>query len=354
MNRNEYPYVLDLLSIHGITNRKLSLIFSKFNLPSEVFQSDLHELMETGLDNETAGRILSYRRGDGVKKQMETMDKLNIDILSRKDDDFPENIKNIPGPFFLFLRGRIKKEDSVAVAMIGTRRASEYGKVVAMKLASELAENGVTVVSGMARGIDTYSHRGALKKGRTIAVLGSGVDICYPPENKKLMMSIIEKGAVVSEYPPGTPPYAGNFPKRNRIISGLSLLVVVVEAREGSGVLHTVRWALSQNRTVLAVPGSIYSPNSVVTNTLIKEGAYPVTSVEDILSYLNIEYVRREIPHLEPQEMKLYNLIENQPLHIDEITEKMELPLSEVSLIITNLLMKGVIKELPGRRYTAL
>lgn len=352
MDRSQYPFMLDLISISGITHKKLDLIFSRFDKPSDVFKSSLTDLLDTGIDSETAQKILGYKRDKTVEKQIIEMDKNNIRIITRRDNEYPENMKNIPGPFYLFIRGKIEKEDSKAVAMVGTRRASEYGKVVAMRFARELTEAGITIVSGMARGIDTYSHRGALEKGRTIAVLGSGVNVCYPPENKKLMNSIIENGAVVSEYPPDTPPFSGNFPKRNRIISGISLLVIVVEAREGSGVLHTVKWALRQNRTVLAVPGGIYSPNSAVTNDLIKQGAYPVTSVEDVLSYLDIEYVRKEIPHLEPDEMEIYQIVETGPLHIDEIVDKTGKSISEVSLILMNLQMKGIIKELAGKRYT--
>ena len=353
MDSSQYPFLLDLISIQGITHKKMDIVFSSFNELSDIFKASLDNLVNIGLDHETSKKILNYKRGDAVKKQIEEMEKNNIRVITRKDDEYPENMKNIPGPSYLFIKGSIKKDDSKAVAMVGTRRASEYGKVVTMRFARELTEAGITVVSGMARGIDTYSHKGALEKGRTIAVLGSGLNVCYPPENKKLMNLIVENGAVLSEYPPDTPPFSGNFPKRNRIISGISLLVVVVEAREGSGVLHTVKWALKQNKTVLAVPGGIYSPNSAVTNDLIKQGAYPVTSVEDILSYLDIEYVRKEIPHLEPEEMEVYEIIQRGPLHIDEIVDRTGKSVSEVSLILMNLQMKGIIKELPGKRYTS-
>ena len=352
MDSSEYPFLLSLISLPGITHKKLDIIFSCFNKPSDVFNSSMREFLEIGIDSETTKRILNYKRDKTIEKQIIEMDKNKIRIITRKDKEYPENMKNIPGPFHLFIKGSIKKEDAKAVAMVGTRRASEYGKVVAMRLARELTDAGITIVSGMARGIDTYSHKGALEKGRTIAVLGSGVNVCYPPENKRLMNSIIENGAVISEYPPDTPPFSGNFPKRNRIISGISLLVIVVEARQGSGVLHTVKWALRQNRTVLAVPGAIYSPNSAVTNDLIKQGAYPVTSVEDVLSYLDIEYVKKEIPHLELDEMEVYQIVQTAPLHIDEIVERTGKSVSEISLLLMNLQMKGIIKELPGKRYT--
>ena len=226
------------------------------------------------------------------------------------------------------------------------------------RLAAELAERGITVVSGMARGVDTAAHRGALRGGgRSIGVLGCGLDVCYPPENRKLFEEMSEKGALVSEYPLGTLPLAENFPRRNRIISGMCQGVLVVEAMENSGSLITAQYALEQGREVFAIPGNINAGNSRGTNHLIKQGAKLVDSVEDILEELP-EYVRRTQRRvssqrfaLTPQEAAVYTLLAASPLHIDDVIVKSELTVGDVSSILLRLELKGALQQLPGKFF---
>ncbi|HWI41647.1 MAG TPA: DNA-processing protein DprA, partial [Verrucomicrobiae bacterium] len=243
-----------------------------------------------------------------------------------------------------------------AVSVVGSRSATTYGADVAGQISSELAAAGVTVVSGMARGIDTAAHRGALKGGgRTVAVLGCGIDVVYPPENRRLLEETAAAGAVVTEFPMGTAPLAENFPRRNRIISGLSRGVLVVEAAENSGSLITAEYALEQGREVFAVPGNIAYAGSRGTNRLIKQGAKLVDSVEDILAELP---VARTAPtaapsfSLTPEEAEVFALIAGGPLHIDDIIVKCELTVGEVSSILLRLELKGAVTQLPGKHFS--
>jgi len=257
----------------------------------------------------------------------------------------------------LYLRGDLKKEDEIAVAIVGTRQATSYGKIVARKIARELAKEHITVVSGMARGIDTYAHEGALEEGgRTIAILGCGVDIVYPWENKSLMEQIIKQGAVISEFSLGTKPFARNFPRRNRIISGLSKGVVVVEAPLKSGALITADFALEQGREVFSVPGVITSPYSKGTNKLIKEGARVVESVYDILEELGISSLRNERKsyvdyQLSFEEKTIFDQLTLNPSHIDDIVEKSGFPVARVADILMRLQLKKMLRELPGKLF---
>jgi len=243
---------------------------------------------------------------------------------------------------------------------VGTRRATVYGKLTARRLARDLAREGVTVVSGMARGIDTEAHRGALEAGgRTIAILGCGVDIVYPPENRGLMEEIIKKGAVISEFSLGEEPEAPHFPQRNRIISGLSKGVLVVEAPLKSGALITANFALDQGRDVFAVPGNINSPNSHGTNQLIKEGAKLVESMEDVLEELNFselaqlkkEKIKAENLSLSSEEKKIFNLLKEEPSHIDLLVKLSRFPASKVGELLMRLQIKSLVRELPGKLF---
>ncbi|GAG55218.1 unnamed protein product, partial [marine sediment metagenome] len=274
---NEALDFLALLSINKLTESKLYLLLEKFNTPKAIQQASENDL-EPLIGRELAQKITSLKIIDAAKKKHALLEELNIKVVPYYSSDYPEWLKNVNHfPPVLFVRGAIKSEDEVSIAMIGTRGATVYGKKIAENFAGEFAQAGVTVVSGMARGIDTAAHRGALENnGRTIAVLGSGIDVCYPPENRQLMKEIIQSGAVISEFTIGSPPLAQNFPKRNRIISGLARAVVAIEAKEKSGVMNTVRWALEQNKDVFAIPGNIYAKTSQGTNRLIKDGAIPV------------------------------------------------------------------------------
>lgn len=289
------------------------------------------------------------------------------------DADYPKNLRNIyDPPKRLYVNGKLVEQDEVAVALVGSRRATPYGLEMCEKLAFDLAVRGVTVVSGMARGIDSAAHRGALKaKGRTIAVMGSGHSEIYPPENEELYRRIAKTGAVVTEYEDDVPPLPGNFPRRNRIISGLSLGVVVVEAARNSGALITADFAAEQGRAVFAVPGRISSVTSAGANALIKDGARLVQSVDDMLEELSIAEIKRvageegeDISNgiarktkayiynsLTDDERKVYKILSEDPLAIDEILVRTGLAAAGASKVLLALELKGLIRELPGKQF---
>jgi DNA processing protein len=247
-----------------------------------------------------------------------------------------------------------------AVALVGTRRVTQYGRQITEEIASFLAANGITVISGLARGVDAVAHQAALRAGgRTLAVLGSGVDRIYPPEHRALAEEMIQRGALVSDYAPGTPPDASNFPPRNRIISGLSLAIVVVEAGETSGALITAEFAAEQGREVFAVPGSILAPQSKGTNKLIRQGAHPLLSAADLMQALDLtrmgehKAARKAIP-ADKTEARLLNLLGNEPVHVDEIRAQAELPIEKVSALLALMELKGMVRQVGGMNYVAV
>ncbi len=262
-------------------------------------------------------------------------------------------------PPVLYLRGGLATEDGLAIAVVGTRLVSSYGRQVTEAIVPELARSGVTVVSGLARGVDSLAHRLALDSGgRTIAVLGCGVDVNYPAENARLASAIAERGAVISEYALGMPPDAANFPPRNRIISGLSLATLVVEAGETSGALITADFANEQGRDVMAVPGSLFSPRSRGTNALIQQGAKLVTCATDILEELNVAAVPQqlEIKQLIPQdpvEAAICALLSAEPVHIDTIGRGTGLPIATVSSTLAVMELKGLVRQVGGMNYVS-
>lgn len=339
-----------------MTDLRLKNLLGSFKTPEAIFEAAFNDLGQVaGIEKELALSIKNYQRSDEIKKKIEIGKRLSIKTISLLDEDYPKNLKTIDDfPAVIFIRGEINNEDAKALAIIGTRRATEYGKNVAEKFAHELANFGITIISGLARGIDTKAHSGAIKaKGRTIAVLGCGIDVYYPPENRNLYTEISNNGAIVTEFNFGTPPWAYNFPKRNRLISGLALGVLAVEAGDSSGVLNTVNWAADQGRDVFVIPGGIHSRASEGTNRLIKEGAKPVTSVEDILEDLGIaatKQEKREIP-LSENEKKLVDTIAVEPLYVDQIAETMSIDIPSLLTILLELEIKGLIKQLPGKRF---
>lgn len=347
---------IDLLSIPRLTEARLKNLLERFGSPDAIFEADLHELMEVeGIQEPLARAIQGYRPDAGSRRRIELARELGVKVISYKDPDYPERLRKLPQmPPVLFIRGEIDRSDELALAIIGTRRATSYGRIIAERFAQELAEQGITVVSGLARGIDTCAHRGALKgKGRTIAVLGCGIDRYYPPENRPLQDEIAQHGAVISEFPISTQPLAQNFPKRNRIISGLALGVLAIEARDSSGVFNTVGWALDQGREVYAVPGAILSQASSGTNRLIKDGAKPVTGVADILSDLKLgSTARGPTVTLAPEDARIAGLLTARPLHVDELSEALGMPIAQLLPQLLDLELKGVVRQLPGKLYT--
>ncbi len=349
------PFYIPLLDIPKITPKKVTSLLNHFRDPEKVFRAKEKELRQiAGLDEETISQIRRFNLKTSEEK-IRKAEKLKLKILSFLDEGYPKALLSIKYfPPILFVQGEIKEEDEKALAIVGTRNPSPTGQEVAEKFASELAESGLTIISGLARGIDTAAHLGALKgKGRTIAVLGCGIDISYPPENENLRERIVEQGAVISEYNIQTLPERFNFPRRNRIISGLALGVLAIEAPEKSGVLITAWWAGEQGKPLFVTPGPITSKRCEGTNRLLKEGATLVTSVSDILENLGMKRgEKRELKvPLSPEEEAIVGLISEAPLYIDEIVERLERPVQEILTQLFSLEIKGVVRQLPGNRY---
>lgn len=351
-------------NLKGITTRKKVELLKIFNSPAEIYEADAVELAKTGIlsrDNITA--ILSKEYRQSVDKTIEETDRKHIDVVTLNDSSYPAILKNIcDPPVCLYVKGKLYA-DETAISVVGSRRASGYGISLARKISGELAQLNICIVSGMARGIDTAAHQGALSvNGRTIAVLGCGPDLVYPPENRNLMEQIIENGAVISEYPPGVEPAPHHFPVRNRIVSGMSVGVLVVEAGEKSGSLITAKLALEQGRDVYALPGNVLSVNSRGTNKLIQDGAKLVTSARDILDeiqwYTNFHVkntpgmeVQKISSQLEDEEKDVIELLSLESLQIDEIQRKLSIEMPLVHSILLSLEMKGLIKREPGGKY---
>jgi len=290
---------------------------------------------------------------------MSREDSGNIRKITLQDKDYPAILKEIHDPpKELYIEGEIINQDKVAIGVVGTRKYTQYGKEVCLDIAGKLAKLGITIVSGLAKGIDTFAHQAALENnGRTIAVLGSGLDkgSFFPRSNYSLSKKISQQGAMISEYPPGTRGTQFTFPQRNRIISGLSLGVLIVEAPEESGALITAALALEQNREVFAIPGSIYEKNSIGTNQLIKMGAKLVTDVEDILEELNLSHLlTTEKKHIKPENKEeeiIISILSAQPTHIDEIIKKSGLPAGTVNSVLMILELKKVVRNLGRGNY---
>ncbi len=314
-----------------------------------------------GFTPEGARELSLRRRGVNPEALNDLLEKKGISFVHHGGFEYPELLKNIPDPPpGLFVRGRIAGDGGHSVAVVGSRKATRYGLTVAAKLARDLAGSGMTVISGMARGIDTAAHRGALAAGgRTVAVLGCGVDVVYPGENAGLMEEIVSSGAVVSEFPLQERPEAWHFPVRNRIISGMSRGVVVVEAAARSGALITADCALDQGRDVMAVPGNITSEQSRGTNRLIRQGARLVEDAGDVLEELGLSRLFRDdgrdapAPSLSPGEDAVYKLISAEPVMLDELVERSGLPAQNILAALTFLEMRGFVRQLPGRLYIA-
>ncbi|MEJ2758990.1 MAG: DNA-processing protein DprA, partial [Anaerolineales bacterium] len=273
----------------------------------------------------------------------------------------PHRLKQIDQPPpVLYVLGEITPNDDWAVGIVGTRRMSPYGQQVAEDLARFLAANGVTVVSGLARGVDSVAHQAALDAGgRTIAVLGSGVDQIYPAENRNMAVRMRSQGAVISDYAPGTPPEGSNFPPRNRIIAGLSIATVVIEAGKRSGANITAQFAIDQGKEVFAVPGNIYAPQSIGTNKLIQDGAHPLLKPEDLLDVLNLTMVtehqqaRMVLPE-NATEAAIFGVLGHEPLHVDQIGIQADLPIEEISATLALMELKGMVRQVGGMRYIAI
>jgi len=335
-------------------------LISHVGTPEHVFSLDMHGLLSVqGMTKTRAENIANFSGWDNVEKQVTVLEQKGISVVCYGDPGYPQVLQEIPdAPVVIYMRGSYQPDDRFGIAVVGSRTYSPYGEAVTQKISGELAASGFTVISGMARGIDTFAHRSALASGgRTIAVLGSGIDVCYPSGNKGLMEKIVVSGCVMSEFPPGTPPNRENFPRRNRLISGLSMGVLVVEAAEGSGSLITASIALEQNREVFAVPGNITAKNSAGTNLLIRQGAKIVLRTGDIIEELAPVlkgFIRNETirnVELSSDEQKICTCLSGEPKHIDDLVREIGLPVHRILDILLSLELKGVIRQSDGKRF---
>ncbi len=360
-------YWMAISQTRGVGSRTTRRLIDNFKKPRNIFKASYGEIAKvSGIKDDTARNIVNYDNWAEVDREIKIAKKLNISILSWEDDRYPENLLQIHDPpVVIYVYGELEPRDELAVAIVGPRSPSSYGKDMARLFAERLASAGITIISGLARGVDTEAHRGALKAGgRTIAVMGSGLDVLYPQENKSLFEHIGNCGAVISEFPLGTLPDAVNFPKRNRIISGLSHGVLVAEASLKSGSLITARCAIDQNRNVYAIPGNVNSLRSKGTNSLIKDGARLVENPEEIIldilpQYRQAPYAGKEkkeekMLSLDGNEDKVFSLLQMKPLHIDELTKSCMMGAQEVSTILLNLELMGVVKQHPGKLFSKI
>lgn len=361
---------LALRGLPGVGPVLFHRLLQAFETPARVFDTPLKELRAVrGISPALAQSIRSFKAWDRVEEQLSRLQAFGAQVLTLADPLYPVRLQEIPfPPPLIFVKGDLKPEDSLALAMVGTRGASYYGTKTCRGLARELAYRGVTVVSGLARGIDTAAHQGSLEGGgRTLAVLGCGLDVVYPPENRELYARIPENGALVTEFPLGTPPEAHNFPRRNRIISGLALGVLVVEAGAKSGAHITAQCAVEQGREVLAVPGPITSPTSQGPHRWIKEGAKLVQNVNDILAELPpvgaavrpegekpLEATVSPRPAAFRVDDPLLPFLGAEPLQLEELVQVTSLPASEVMRLLTLLELQGLVRELPGKCYVLM
>jgi DNA processing protein len=347
--------------VKGIGAVRFKKLLDHFGSAERAWQAPADALAQAGLPPKALENLLAIRKQDDLDQVWERITQQNIQVMTLLDDHYPSLLKEIAiPPPVLYIRGMLEEGDRWSVAIVGTRRMTTYGHQVTQVQAAHLAANKVTVVSGLARGVDAVAHKAALDAGgRTIAVLGSGVDVIYPSEHRKLAEEIISNGAIISDYAPGTPPEGVNFPPRNRIISGLSLAIIVVEAGERSGALITANFAAEQGREVYAVPGNIDRVQSKGTNALIRQGARPLLNKEEVLDDLRLNQVPayRQAQLFLPEdgvEAELYDLVKNEPLHIDEICSQSTISVDRVTASLVMMELKGLVRQVENMSYQAI
>ena len=327
---------------------------------SYAWEATEHDLIASGLNTKSARALIENRKKINLHNELEKIANADAWIVTLSDDDYPPLLKELDeAPAVLYVRGTLQAQDNLAISVVGTRKATKYGRDVAFDLSQKLASQNITIISGLAQGIDSAAHKGALAgKGRTLAILGCGVDTIYPRQNIDLANAIINQGALISEFPIGTKPIGANFPRRNRVVSGMALGVLVVEAPEGSGALITASLAAEQGRDVFAVPANIYNPMGRGANQLIQDGAKLVTNISDILDELNLAHERvetrtktAEIIPANDLEQKLLDILGVDPIHIDELVRLSDLPIAEVSSTLTILELKGFVNSLNNMQY---
>jgi DNA processing protein len=358
---DDLRYWVGFHRIQGIGAVRLRGLLNAFGDLERAWNATSAELQQAGLNSDLAHAVLEGRRAMDLQLELEKVQDSGYRVLRMIDPDYPERLQQISSPpILLFMWGEIQPQDQVAVGIVGTRRPTKYGLAVAQEISQYLASRGVTVVSGLARGIDGAAHRGALDAGgRTIAVLGSGLNRIYPPEHAHLAERTAGSGCVLTEYPLDMDPEARNFPVRNRIISGVSLAVVVVEAGERSGALITADFAADQGRDVFAVPGTIHRAASRGTNRLIQSGAFPLLEPDDILETLNLGLVveqmslEQTLPP-DPEERAVLEELGSEPLHVDEIGARSGLHAHRVNAVLTMLELKGRVRRTGGMHFVRI
>lgn len=347
-------YALWLTNVKGIGNQKIQYLMNKCRNAEEVYFSSSESLAKIyGIEETDVHMIMESKKHWNLEKEFIQLSEKGINFLSQEQKDYPERLRSIIGaPYAIYYKGRLPDPKKKMAAIVGARGRSEYGSTVARELAKSLAEHGIDIISGMARGIDADGHIGTLEgNGTTYAVLGCGVDICYPYQNRYLYDQILEKGGIISEYPPGTMPRAPLFPPRNRIISAFSNYVIVVEARVKSGSLITADFAMEQGKEVYAVPGRTKDPLSQGCNYLIHEGAGVVLNAEELLKDWNVlgksECIQLDFKQslMSPKELEIYTLLDFRPTGLGTLIEKCPMNLEELLNVLRNMQKNGFIKE---------
>jgi DNA processing protein len=344
--------------VRGIGPVRLRALLDYFGDVERAWRAPPEALRSAGLDRRSLENLLETRAALDLDRELERIAATGAQVLTWESPSYPSLLHEIADPPpVLYVKGTLTEEDAWAVAVVGTRRSTAYGREVTRQLAGALARSGITVVSGLARGIDAEAHRAALEAGgRTIGVLGCGIDRVYPPEHRKLAGEIVARGALVTDYPLGTPPEGGNFPPRNRIISGLSLGVLITEAGNRSGALITADYAAEQGRDVFAVPGNVLMRGSAGTNALIQDGAKVVLGPEDILEELNLTMVveqaeARQVLPDDETEAALLSHLSAEPAHVDELRQQVGLPIAQVTSTLALMELKGMVRQVGGMKY---
>jgi len=362
---HEQADILALTGVPGIGAKTYTRLVERFGSPSDVFNATDRQLLDLdGVGPSLLKNIRTFDRDSYVEEQKRLMDKCGAVLLTRSSPDYPPLLNAFKSaPPVLYVRGDVKVLSLQSLAFVGTRKTSDYGITMTRNLVGGTVKASLCVVSGMAAGIDSAAHREALDKGgKTVAVFGCGVDIIYPPHNRKLSLDIIQSGCLVSHFPMGTGPHKGNFPARNAVIAGMSLGTVVVEAPKKSGALITADLTLKAGRKLFAVPGNATSDTSVGTNSLLSRGAHPVFSIEDILTVLGKPVPRslndtspvssrRELPLLPGKKGEIIKAFDNGPLHVDVLSAKLDIPVYVVNSELTELELDGYVRQKPGKIF---
>lgn len=351
------PYWMALRNVTGIGPVRFDRLLTAFGTIRAAWEADAAALGRV-LDRRSLESLVGHRRSADPEGDYAALRSEGIDVVTLRHESYPDLLREVPGPPpVIFLRGSITLADRRAVAIVGTRRLSSYGREMARVLARDLAQAGVTIVSGLARGVDGIAHAAALDAGgRTIAVLGNGVRGVYPPEHRELAARIADQGAVLSDFHPDATPDGPNFPARNRLISGLALGVIVVEAPMRSGALITVDFAADQGRDVFAVPGSVLSPASAGCNRILRDGARPVRSADDVLEDLRLGEAPQQIPlespaALDEESRRILSTLTAEALHIDEIAAVAGIPIASLSALLMTLELQGFVRNVGAQYY---